>query len=64
MAEKPFWKQCADWLCQLEVLPSNHRIMWPDASIQVRLYLLGNNIGTCIMLRKLKIMLIQHRIFI
>ena len=35
MAEKPLWKQCADWLCQLEVLPSNHRIMWPDASIQV-----------------------------
>ena len=35
MSEKPLWKQCADWLCQLEVLPSNHRIMWPDASIQV-----------------------------
>ena len=63
MAEKPLWKQCADWLCQLEVLPSNHRIMWPDASIQVRLYLLGNNIFVKF-LRKLKIMLIQHRIFI
>ena len=35
MAEKPLWKQCADWLCQMEVLPTNHRIMWPDASIQV-----------------------------
>jgi len=32
------WKQCADWLCRLEVLPSNHRIMWPDATIQVSIY--------------------------
>ena len=35
MAEsEPLWKACADWLCRLEVLPENHRILLPDANIE------------------------------
>ena len=28
------WKQCAGWLLRLEVLPENHRVVWPDATIE------------------------------
>ena len=30
---QPLWKSCADWLCRLEVLPDNHRVLRSDASI-------------------------------
>ena len=41
------WKQCADWLCRLEVLPANHRIMWPDATIQDLAYTLRDGVLLC-----------------
>ena len=47
MNEDPLWKQCSDWLCQLEVLPPNHRIMWPDASIQDLAYTLRDGVVLC-----------------
>ena len=28
------WRQCAGWLLRLEVLPENHRVVWPDATIE------------------------------
>lgn len=45
MAE--LWKQCADWLCRLEVLPGNHRITWPDANIQDLAYTLRDGVLLC-----------------
>ncbi len=45
MAE--LWKQCADWLCRLEVLPGNHRITWPDATIQDLAYTLRDGVLLC-----------------
>ncbi len=41
------WKQCADWLCRLEVLPANHKIMWPDATIQDLAYTLRDGVLLC-----------------
>ncbi len=41
------WKQCAGWLCRLEVLPANHRITWPDATIQDLAYALRDGVLLC-----------------
>ena len=41
------WKQCADWLCRLEVLPANHRIMWSAATIQDLAYTLRDGVLLC-----------------
>ena len=41
------WKQCVDWLCRLEVLPANHRIAWPDATIQDLAYTLRDGVLLC-----------------
>ncbi len=41
------WKQCASWLCRLEVLPSNHQITWDDAGIQDLAYALRDGVLLC-----------------
>ena len=28
------WQACAKWLCTLDILPSNHKVMMPDAKIR------------------------------
>jgi guanine nucleotide exchange factor VAV len=45
MAE--LWKQCADWLLRLKVLPDNHRVVWPDATIQDIAYALRDGVLLC-----------------
>jgi len=45
MAE--LWKQCGDWLVQLEVLPASHRICWPDATVQDLAYALRDGVLLC-----------------
>ncbi len=45
MAE--LWKQCASWLCRLEVLPRNHLITWPEATIQDLAYALRDGVLLC-----------------
>jgi len=48
MAEsEPLWKACADWLCRLEVLPENHRILLPDANIEDLAYALRDGVLLC-----------------
>jgi hypothetical protein len=34
------WKQCGAWLVRMNVLPPNHRICWPDATVQDLAYAL------------------------
>lgn len=43
--DEPLWKQCASWLCRLSVLPSNHKITWPDATIQDLAYTLRDGVS-------------------
>ena len=38
------WKQCARWLCDLEVLPSDHRIVQPDTKIEDLAYTLRDGV--------------------
>ena len=56
------WKQCAGWLLRLEVLPENHRVVWPDATIEDVAYTLrqentqpreagGNHATSCLSCR-------------
>jgi len=47
------WKQCGDWLCRLEVLPPNHRITWPDATVQDLAYALRDGVLLCHLLHKI-----------
>ena len=47
MNEEPLWKQCASWLCRLKVLPSSHRITWPDATCQHLAYTLRDGVVLC-----------------
>lgn len=51
MAE--LWKQCADWLCRLNVLPPNHMITWPDAKIEKLAYTLRDGVLLCHIAKKL-----------
>lgn len=45
---EPLWQQCAAWLCRgVGVLPENHRIVWPDASIQDLAYTLRDGVVLC-----------------
>ena len=41
------WKQCAGWLLRLEVLPENHRVVWPDATIEDVAYTLRDGVLLC-----------------
>ena len=41
------WKQCGDWLVRLSVLPANHRITWPDATVQDLAYALRDGVLLC-----------------
>ena len=41
------WKQCARWLCELEVLPSDHRILQPDTTIEDLAYTLRDGVVLC-----------------
>ncbi|XP_023329833.1 guanine nucleotide exchange factor VAV2, partial [Eurytemora carolleeae] len=45
MAE--LWKQCGDWLVRLQVLPPNHRICWPDATLQDLAFALRDGVLLC-----------------
>jgi guanine nucleotide exchange factor VAV len=47
MNEPLLWKDCADWLCRLQVLPDNHRILWPDATFQDLAYALRDGVLLC-----------------
>ncbi|XP_059086195.1 protein vav-like isoform X2 [Tigriopus californicus] len=51
MAE--LWKQCADWLCRLDVLPKNHMITWPDAKIKQLAFTLRDGVLLCHIAKKL-----------
>ena len=44
---QPLWKSCADWLCRLEVLPDNHRVLRSDASIHDLAYALRDGVLLC-----------------
>lgn len=46
-SSEPLWKECADWLCRLQVLPDNHRILWPDATIKDLAYTLRDGVLLC-----------------
>jgi len=41
------WKQCGAWLVRLDVLPSTHRISWPDATVQDLAYALRDGVLLC-----------------
>jgi len=41
------WKQCGAWLVRLNVLPPNHRISWPDATVQDLAYALRDGVLLC-----------------
>lgn len=41
------WRLCAKWLCQMELLPPNHRVMMPDAEIQDLAYTLRDGVILC-----------------
>ena len=41
------WKQCARWLCDLEVLPSDHRIVQPDTKFEDLAYTLRDGVVLC-----------------
>ena len=43
----PLWKSCANWLYQLEILPDNHRILWPDATMRDLAYALRDGVLLC-----------------
>lgn len=46
-SSEPLWKCCADWLYRLKVLPDNHRILWPDASMKDLAYTLRDGVLLC-----------------
>ena len=41
------WKQCGRWLCALEVLPSDHRIVQQDTKIEDLAYTLRDGVVLC-----------------
>jgi guanine nucleotide exchange factor VAV len=41
------WKQCGRWLCALEVLPSDHRIVQQDTRIEDLAYTLRDGVVLC-----------------
>jgi len=41
------WRQCGDWLCRLSVLPPNHKITWPEATVQDLAYALRDGVLLC-----------------
>jgi guanine nucleotide exchange factor VAV len=45
--EAPMWQACAEWLCALEVLPANHKVMMPDATFQDLAYTLRDGVLLC-----------------
>ena len=53
MSEDLLWKQCADWLCRLQVLPTNHRIVSPDSSVLELAYTLRDGVVLCYVLSSL-----------
>ena len=46
-ATEPLWQSCANWLCALEILPSNHRCRWPDATMKDLAYALRDGVLLC-----------------
>ena len=46
MAEH-LWKQCGRWLCALEVLPSDHRVVQQDTKIEDLAYTLRDGVVLC-----------------
>jgi hypothetical protein len=41
------WKQCAHWICALEVLPNNHRIVSEEADATILAYTLRDGVVLC-----------------
>lgn len=41
------WQSCAKWLCALDVLPVNHKVMMPDATFQDLAYTLRDGVVLC-----------------
>ena len=41
------WKQCARWLCALEVLPPDHRVVQQDTKIEDLAYTLRDGVVLC-----------------
>ena len=41
------WRWCAQWLCDLEVLPTNHKVMTTDATFQDLAYTLRDGVLLC-----------------
>ena len=56
------WKQCGDWLVRLSVLPSNHRITWPDATVQDLAYALRDGVLLCHLLHTIDTTTIDMRL--
>ena len=46
-SDDPLWKSCANWLCRLQILPDNHRIILPDATMQDLAYALRDGVLLC-----------------
>ena len=45
--DDPLWKSCANWLCRLQILPDNHRILMPDATMQDLAYTIRDGVLLC-----------------
>ena len=41
------WRQCAQWICALGVLPINHRIVSPEADATILAYTLRDGVVLC-----------------
>ena len=41
------WQSCAKWLCALDILPSNHKVMMPDATLRDLAYTLRDGVLLC-----------------
>ena len=44
---EPLWKSCASWLCDLEILPDNHRVLRHDATMRDLAYALRDGVLLC-----------------
>ena len=45
--EEHTWQSCAKWLCALDILPSNHKVMMPDATLRDLAYTLRDGVLLC-----------------
>ena len=45
--EERTWQSCAKWLCALDILPSNHKVLTEDATIRDLAYTLRDGVLLC-----------------